>query len=112
MLRLFWVGFLLAALCLLFLSVEFQNLITVRTINDGRAGGRLTKSQSATMRLFSRYLSYHTCRIRNHTYTMLEAPSLVIAGAQKAGTTAMAHLLEKHPAVLSSQQEEAHFFDL
>lgn len=37
--------------------------------------------------------------------------SFVLAGAQKAGTTALHYFLEKHPAITLPDQQELHFFD-
>jgi hypothetical protein len=36
---------------------------------------------------------------------------LVIAGAQKSGTTALHYLLQKHPSITLGDQQEIHFFD-
>ena len=38
-------------------------------------------------------------------------PTFVLAGAQKAGTSAFYHLLRAHPAIQSSRRFEPHFFD-
>lgn len=38
-------------------------------------------------------------------------PSLVIAGAQKSGTTSLADTLRRHPEVFVSRPKELHFFD-
>lgn len=37
--------------------------------------------------------------------------NFVVAGAQKAGTTALHYFLEKHPAITLPDQQELHFFD-
>lgn len=41
----------------------------------------------------------------------VRAPQLIIAGAQKAGTSAIRALLVKSPRIVASRQFEAHFFD-
>ena len=40
-----------------------------------------------------------------------EKLGFVIAGAQKAGTTTLDHLLRTHPQVLMASVKETHFFD-
>lgn len=113
MLRLFCFGFLFA-MGVSLLYVDFGSLTPydVSTIqNHATLFKNLTLSQALTMQRYAPYLNYHACSIRNHSYTMLETPSLIIAGTQKAGTSAMSALLQKHPFILSSHQGEAHFFD-
>jgi len=39
------------------------------------------------------------------------SPHFIIIGAQKAGTTAMGHLLQMHPQLQRTHEVEAHFFD-
>ena len=41
----------------------------------------------------------------------LRVPSFIIAGSQKAGTSALYTLLRMHPHVVSSRKFEVHFFD-
>ena len=38
-------------------------------------------------------------------------PSLVIVGAQKSGSTALAVHLTRHPSIAFSRDKELHFFD-
>lgn len=53
---------------------------------------------------------YYTCKIRNLDKRLVQAPTLLLAGAQKAGTSALGALLELHPNMVASRQEQ-HFFD-
>ncbi len=46
--------------------------------------------------------------LRRGTYCL---PSLVIIGAQKSGTTALAALLSQNPSILMAAGKETHFFD-
>ncbi len=41
----------------------------------------------------------------------IERLHFVIIGAQKSGTTALHHLMEKHPDIALGDQQEIHFFD-
>jgi hypothetical protein len=54
----------------------------------------------------------HSCYDGEKVQTMLQGPHLIIAGAQKSGTTALYALLRKHPRIVASRLFEAHFFDM
>jgi hypothetical protein len=55
----------------------------------------------------------YTCHDGTKLHTLRAAPDLIIAGTQKAGSTALYSLLKKHPQILSSKNLfEAHFFDM
>src|SRR6266850_2345695 len=41
----------------------------------------------------------------------IERLDFILAGAQKAGTTALHYLLSKHPNITMGDQQEMHFFD-
>jgi hypothetical protein len=41
----------------------------------------------------------------------IERLDFIVAGAQKSGTTALHHFLEKHPNITMGDQQEIHFFD-
>jgi len=134
------VCFLTASGILVFESIR-GNLVRVDDIDavetkrkKGIPGAAMSRAdaQQATKDAFGKWLRYHTCTISSSNatgnnatgttaatttntttpYTMLESPSLVLAGAQKSGTTAVAALLRKHPNLVSSRREETHFFDL
>lgn len=56
----------------------------------------------------------HSCRIQNETLTFPEAPAFIIIGAQKAGSSALADYLKRHPNIVgpnSSRDKELHFLD-
>jgi hypothetical protein len=69
-------------------------------VNAGEATGTNTTED---------YHQYHTCRYGNETIRMPQAPTLMILGAQKAGTTSLYHYLRQHPDITSSIQQEPHF---
>lgn len=48
---------------------------------------------------------------RNIAWNVPASPRLIIVGAQKAGTTAISHLLGKVPTLLRSKQSKPHFWD-
>jgi hypothetical protein len=54
----------------------------------------------------------HSCYDGEKVQTMIRGPNLIIAGAQKSGTTALYALLRKHPRMIPSRLFEAHFFDM
>jgi hypothetical protein len=54
----------------------------------------------------------HSCYDGEMVQTMIRGPNLIIAGAQKSGTTALYALLRKHPRMIPSRLFEAHFFDM
>src|SRR5439155_13757944 len=41
----------------------------------------------------------------------VERLDFIVAGAQKSGTTALHHFLEKHPQIELPDRQEMHFFD-
>lgn len=51
------------------------------------------------------------CTTGNATLDQIQVPTFILAGAQKAGTSALFQLLNLHPDILSSRRHEAHFFD-
>ena len=57
-------------------------------------------------------LKQYTCQAGSSTFQFPRVPDLIIAGAQKSGTTALFALLEKHPSILRSKSFETHFFDM
>lgn len=50
-------------------------------------------------------------RLRYRTHSDRLVPSLIIVGAQKAGTTYLFHQLAQHPNVATPLTKELHFFD-
>ena len=57
--------------------------------------------------LFSRLVF----RYRQLTWRSRALPSFLIIGAQKAGTSSLAHYMRQHPQLLRAWRKEAHFFD-
>jgi Sulfotransferase domain len=56
----------------------------------------------------------HSCQIHNETLTFPEAPSFIIIGAQKSGSSALADYLKLHPSIIGSnslRDKELHFLD-
>jgi hypothetical protein len=57
----------------------------------------------------------HTCQLSDNTTTTFpQAPSFIIIGAQKAGSSTLADYLKLHPKIVSSNSErdkELHFLD-
>jgi Sulfotransferase family len=51
------------------------------------------------------------CHLTNSTVSMPRFPTFIIVGAQKAGTSALHHILKRHPDVIASRGLEPHFFD-
>lgn len=51
------------------------------------------------------------CESSASTFNTIQAPTFILAGAQKAGTSALFMILRKHPNFLSSNRFEVHFFD-
>ena len=51
-----------------------------------------------------------TCVVNGTYYQLPPAPSIVIIGTQKAGTTALASFFHRHPKMVGSSRE-LHFFD-
>jgi Sulfotransferase domain len=51
------------------------------------------------------------CRTGNATLDQIQVPTFIIAGAQKAGTSALYQILRMHPDIVSSSRFETHFFD-
>jgi Sulfotransferase domain len=51
------------------------------------------------------------CRTGNETLDQMQVPTFIIAGAQKAGTSALYQILGMHPDIVSSRRFETHFFD-
>ena len=57
--------------------------------------------------LFSRLVF----RYRQRTWRRRALPSFLIIGAQKAGTSSLAHYMRQHPQLIRAWRKEAHFFD-
>lgn len=58
--------------------------------------------------------SLHSCRLHNQTLFFPEIPSFIIIGAQKAGSSALADNLKRHPSIVGSNSQhfkELHFLD-
>jgi Sulfotransferase family len=53
----------------------------------------------------------HICHLANSTVLMPRFPTFIIVGAQKAGTSALHHILKHHPNLIASRGLEPHFFD-
>lgn len=53
----------------------------------------------------------HSCTLHNKTIRLPKAPDLILAGAQKAGTSAFFFVLSQHPNMVPSFKFESHFFD-
>lgn len=51
------------------------------------------------------------CQSRNETLDQIQVPTFILAGAQKAGTTALFQILSMHPGIESSRRFETHFFN-
>ena len=50
-------------------------------------------------------------RYRQRTWRRRALPSFLIIGAQKAGTSSLAHYMRQHPQLIRAWRKEAHFFD-
>lgn len=53
----------------------------------------------------------YTCERWNTTFVFPQAPTFIIIGTQKGGTSALAAVLDHHPWMESSHYFEPHFFD-
>jgi Sulfotransferase family len=51
------------------------------------------------------------CHLTNSTVLIPRFPTFIIVGAQKAGTSALHHILKRHPDIIASRGLEPHFFD-
>jgi len=91
----------------------------VPSLNETKAESNVHRGSSPTQKdpvidaeqALNRNVEMHSCSIQGETFTFLQSPDFIIAGAQKAGTTAVTSLLNLHPGIMGSARFEQHYFD-
>ena len=73
--------------------------------------GRVRSVGERTMSMLQA-LKHHVPVRRNQRQGIPDAPSFLIVGAQKAGTTSLFDALVSHPEILPPRTKEIHYFDL
>lgn len=103
-----------ASLCLSISCLTFISVYTYQTaiLTPSFLRTRRQPSSRETTRRRERLTGLHSCKIGNETITVATAPSLIIIGAQKAGTTALGEYLKQHPSIVPGiRPREVHYFD-
>jgi len=80
-----------------------KDLSVIGSANDSHENSNTNPIKSHEM---------HTCmNTQNETNTFKLMPSFIIIGQRSCGTSALYHILKKHPNILASKKPEPHYFD-